>query len=57
MDRFIPLIVWAIGAAICAYIAKRRNVKAGLFWTLIVVFLGPFAIPLIFLAKPEAAGS
>lgn len=54
MDRFIPLIVWAIGAAICAYIAKRRNVKAGLFWTLVVVFLGPFAIPLIFLARPES---
>jgi len=49
----MPAIIWVISAIICYYIAKARNVKPGLFWNLVVVFLGPFAIPLIFFAKPE----
>ena len=53
MGAYIPVIVWLIGMAICAWIARKRNVKPSFFWNLVVVSLGPFAIPLIFLAKPE----
>ena len=53
MATYIPLIAWVIGAIICSYVAKARNVKPSLFWVLVVVFLGPLAIPLMFLAKPE----
>ena len=53
MAAYVPVIVWAIGAIICFYIAKARNVKPNLFWNLVVVFLGPLAIPLMFLAKSE----
>lgn len=53
MGAYIPAIVWVISAIICDMIAKRRSVKATLLRTLLVVFLGPFAIPLVFLFKPE----
>lgn len=53
MGAYIPAIVWLIGAVICGRIAKKRHVKATLFRTLIVVFLGPLAIPLVYLFKPE----
>ena len=53
MAMYVPAIVWVIGAIICYFIAKSRNVKPNLFWNLIVVVLGPLAIPLMFLAKPE----
>ena len=52
MGAYIPVIVWVISAIICYLIAKKRDVEHSLFWDLIIVFLGPFAIPLIFLARP-----
>jgi hypothetical protein len=52
MDRFIPVLVWVVSAFICYYIAKKRGVEPSLLWNIVVVFLGPFAIPLMFLAKP-----
>lgn len=53
MGPYIPAIVWLIGMAICAWIARKRNVKPSFFWNLLVVFLGPLAIPLVLLAKPD----
>lgn len=53
MASYIPVLIWVISAAICYCIVKARNVKPGLLWTLIVVFLGPLAIPLLFLAKSQ----
>ena len=53
MGAYIPLIIWLISAFICHLIAKKRNVKTTLFRQLVVVFLGPFAIPLVYLFKPE----
>lgn len=52
MGAYIPMIIWLISMVICHYIAKKRNVRPNLFWTLLVVFLGTFAIPLAFLARP-----
>ena len=53
MDTYLPAIVWLIAMVICIWIARRRNVKETFFRTLLVVFLGPFAIPLMFLFKSE----
>jgi len=53
MAAYVPVIIWIVSAIICHYIAKARNVKSNLVRTLIVVFLGPLAIPLTFLAKPK----
>ena len=53
MGPYIPVIVWLIGMAVCAWILYRRNVKSSFFWNLVITFLGPLAIPLVFLAKPE----
>jgi thiamine transporter ThiT len=52
MDPYIPLAVWTLGMIICVIIARKRGLKPGLFGTLLVVFLGPLAIPLMFLFKP-----
>lgn len=53
MATYMPAIIWAISAIICHYIAKARNVKPNLFWIVVVLILGPLAIPLIFLAKSQ----
>ncbi len=53
MTAYAPLLIWLLSAIICYYIVKARGVKPGLMWKMIVVLLGPFAIPLIFLAKAE----
>ena len=53
MGAYIPFLVWLISAFICDLIARKRKVKATLLRTLLVVFLGPFAIPLVFFFKPE----
>jgi hypothetical protein len=53
MNPYIPAIVWLISAVVCLYIARARHVRPTLVWKLVVVILGPFAIPLIFLARSE----
>lgn len=53
MNAFVPVIIWIVSAIICNYIAKARNVKANLVRRLTVVVLGPLAIPVAFLVKPE----
>ena len=55
MGAYIPFLTWLISAVICERIEKRRNVKVTLLRTLVVVFLGPFASPLVYLFKPETA--
>ena len=53
MALYLPLIIWIISAIVCYYIAKARKVKPNLVRKLIVLFLGPLAIPLVFFAKPD----
>lgn len=53
MISYLPATIWIIGAVICYYIAKYRNVPLNIFWSLVVVVLGPFAIPFMFFAKPQ----
>jgi hypothetical protein len=53
MAAYVPVIIWIVSAIFCHYIAQARNVKLNLVRRLFVVFLGPLAIPLVFLAKPE----
>jgi hypothetical protein len=54
MTPYFPVLIWLLSAAICYYIAKTRHIKPTLIWRLVVVLLGPFAIPLISLAKPAS---
>lgn len=53
MSPYIPAIVWLVGIVVCMIIAKRRNVTPNFFWQILVVSLGPLAIPLVFFAKPD----
>jgi len=49
MSMYVPVIVWMLGAGICYYIAKWKNVKLTVLWNLTFAFLGPIAIPIILL--------
>jgi hypothetical protein len=51
MSAYIPAIIWLVSAVACIYIANKRHVKPSFVRNLIVVLLGPFAIPLVFFAK------
>ena len=53
MGAYIPVLVWLASGVICHFIAKNRNVRETLIRRLVVVFLGPFAVPLVYLFKPE----
>ena len=53
MAAYMPAIIWVVSAVVCYYIAKARKVKPNFIRRLIVVLLGPLAIPLVFFVKPE----
>jgi hypothetical protein len=53
MVTYVPVIIWMVSAIICHYIAQYRNVKPSIIQRLIAVILGPIAIPLTFLIKPQ----
>lgn len=53
MGAYLPVIVWIISAIIYEWIARKRNVTLNLYWRLLVIFLGPLAIPFVFLKKPD----
>jgi hypothetical protein len=53
MATYVPIIIWVVSTIICHYIAQSRNVNPSIIQRLIAVILGPFAIPLTFLVKPQ----
>ena len=53
MAAYVIVIIWAIGAFLCFYIARARGVKHSLFVRLVALILGPIGIPLVFLVKPS----
>jgi hypothetical protein len=53
MATYVPVMIWVVSAIICHYIAQSRDVKPSIIQRLIAVILGPFAIPLTFLVKPQ----
>lgn len=53
MTAYIPALIWLFSAMLCLRIAKHRHVKPTAIWAMIVAVLGPIAIPLVLLAKPE----
>jgi len=53
MNPFILLATWIISIIAFEVIARRRGVTPGPFWRFVVVALGPLAVPLAFLARPD----
>lgn len=49
----VLVVVWFISNIACIHLSKKRGLTPGIFPRLIGSFLGPFAIPLIFLLKPN----
>jgi hypothetical protein len=53
MTAYIPALVWLLSGVICLLIAKRRHVRPTALKAMLVTVLGPIAIPLMLVAKPE----
>ena len=53
MTAYIPALIWLVSAVVCMYIAKRRHVRLTAIRAMLVTLIGPFAIPLALIAKPE----
>ena len=51
LANYIPVLIWIIGAVVCAYIARKRGVRITALRSFIVALLGPIAIPLAFIIK------
>ncbi len=45
-----------VSASICFSIAKKRGVNPT-FWVILATVVGPFAVPFVFLAKPQVNAS
>ncbi|MFV2056193.1 MAG: hypothetical protein ACC707_06970 [Thiohalomonadales bacterium] len=54
MNAYIPVIIWLVSAAICYYIARKKNIKPKVLWNLTFALLGPIAIPIILLVKNKS---
>ena len=53
MTTYIPALIWVLSGLVCLGIAKRRHVKPTTLWAMLVALIGPIAIPLVLIAKPE----
>ena len=53
MSTYLPALIWSLSAFVCLFIAKRRSLKTTAVRAILVVFLGPFAIPFMLAARPE----
>ncbi|WP_101481512.1 hypothetical protein [Janthinobacterium sp. 61] len=53
MSTYLPALIWSLSAFVCLFIAKRRSLKTTAVRAILVVFLGPFAIPFVLAARPE----
>ncbi len=53
MTAYIPALIWLLSSVICLGIAKRRHVKQTALRSMLVVLLGPIAIPWVLIAEPE----
>jgi uncharacterized membrane protein len=55
MAAYIFTLIWFISAVVCLYIATKRHLKQSFLRNLVVVLLGPFAIPLVFFLKADGS--
>ena len=56
MTTCLPALIWSLSAFVCLFIAKRRSLKTTAVRAILVVLLGPLAIPFVLAARPEMHG-
>ena len=56
MIAYLPALIWSLSAFACLFIAKRRSLRITAIRAILVVFLGPLAIPFVLAARPEMHG-
>ena len=52
MSEYLPALIWSLSCFVCLFMAKRRQLRTTALRAILVVFLGPFAIPFVLAAKP-----
>ena len=52
MTAYLPALIWSLSAFACLFIAKRRSLRITAIRAVLVVFLGPLAIPFVLAARP-----
>jgi hypothetical protein len=55
MTAYIPAAIWLLSHAMCLHIARRRGIQANTAMTMLAVLLGPAALPIALLAKPNSS--
>jgi hypothetical protein len=55
MTAYLPALIWSLSAVACLIIAKRRHLKINAVKAMVVIVLGPVAIPFVLAAKPQSA--
>ena len=53
MTAYLLVAIWIVGGIVSYIIAKRRGIITGFMLDLTGAVLGPFAIPVACLMKPE----
>lgn len=56
MNEYLPALIWSLSAFACLFIAKRRSLKTTSVRAILVVLLGPLAIPFVLAARPGMHG-
>lgn len=52
MTTYLPALIWSLSAFVCLFLAKRGPLRITAIRAILVVFLGPLAIPFVLAAKP-----
>ena len=55
MTEYIPVLIWLLSGGVCLLIEQRRSLKRSTWRAIMVTLLGPLAIPLFLLARPDQA--
>jgi uncharacterized membrane protein len=53
MTEYIPALIWSLSSVACLVVAKRRHVRNTPIRAMVVVLLGPIAIPFVLFAESE----
>jgi hypothetical protein len=55
MTAYIPAAIWLLSHAMCLHITRRRGIQANTPMTMLAVLLGPAALPMALLARPNTS--
>lgn len=54
LSAYVPALIWLFSGMVCIVIARKRRLGNSQFRSVLVALLGPLAIPVFLVAKPDA---